>query len=147
MAQRLDDVVFTWDPDVMDIPESKKTVSTVATYTGSAIFQWGEFIEGTEIILKWDLMGIQQYNDLRAKYISTDTFEWNPDLSGESFNVKVMDMYGEYIKVLQDDIEYRQNVVMTLSIRTKASTTTTTTTTTSSTTSTTSSTTTTTPPP
>ncbi len=138
MAQRIGSTIFTWDPDMMTIPESKKTVSRVATYAGSAIFQWSDFIEGTEITLKWDLMPAAQYSALRSKYLTTDTYEWNPGLSGgETYNVKIIDMSGSYVEVLHDDIAYRKDVVIVLDIRSKGSTTTTTSSTTTTTTTTT----------
>jgi hypothetical protein len=135
--QRLGGYTFTWDPDIMTIPESKKTVGRVKTYSGSAIFQWDAILEGTEVTLKWNLMPSPQYENLRLKYLSTDIIEWVPGVGSGSFYVAVINLEGEFIEVLNADISYRENVVLQLEIRSIASTTTTTTTTTSSTTTTT----------
>ena len=135
--QRLGGYTFTWDPDIMTIPESKKTVGRVKTYSGSAIFQWDAILEGTEVTLKWTLMPSPQYENLRLKYLSTDIIEWVPGVGSGSFYVAVINLEGEFIEVLNADISYRENVVLQLEIRSIASTTTTTTTTTSSTTTTT----------
>ena len=135
--QRLGGYTFTWDPDIMTIPESKKTVGRVKTYSGSAIFQWDAILEGTEVTLKWNLMPSHQYENLRLKYLSTDIIEWVPGVGSGSFYVAVINLEGEFIEVLNADISYRENVVLQLEIRSIASTTTTTTTTTSSTTTTT----------
>jgi hypothetical protein len=105
-----------FNPDSMDIPEKEKTVSTVDTYSGSAIFQWPAIIEGVLVTLEWDWMSIAQYNALNALYLSTDTISWNPQYAG-IYQVIVSKFSGKYIKVNLNDIAYRAKVKMVLNIR------------------------------
>jgi hypothetical protein len=131
---RLGSYTFEWNPDRMSIPESKKEVSEVKTYDGSAIFLWDSLLQGVPVTLEWRYMSLDQYDQLRALFLSGDSVEFNPDTGGTSYNVIIVSLVGRYLDVLHSDNNYRQNVKMVLSIRSTASTTTTTTTTTTSTT-------------
>ena len=52
--QSLGGVYFYRDPLNATIPEAKKTVSVVNTFSGSAIFQWPVLLQGSIVVLKWD---------------------------------------------------------------------------------------------
>lgn len=139
--QSLGGYTFYWDPDKMGIPEKRKSFSRVQTYTGSAIFEWSAILEGTEITLEWNFMPKGMYNALRAKYLQTGvTFVWNPNTGGNTYNVRIKDLIGEYHDVVNHGGAWRQKVKLALDIRSKESivqsTTTTTTSTTTSTTTT-----------
>ena len=138
---RLGDYTFYWNPDKTSIPERYRHVSEVKTYQGSAIFLWDVMLQGAPVTLEWDYMSLDQYNELRKKYLAGVEVEFNPDTGGSSYNVIVTSLVGSYIDVVGSDRNYRRNVKMSLSIRSAASTTTTTTTTTTSSSTTTSSTT------
>lgn len=135
MSMRLGDYVFDWEPDKMSIPQKSKPYGEVNTYTGKAIFQWTTQLQGEEIVLEWgDLCPVKQYEQLKLKYLSTDTFEFNPDTGGNSYTVIVKSLDpGDYVRGILHDQPYRSNVKMVLSIRAQASTTSTTTTSSSTT--------------
>lgn len=137
--QSLGGYTFYWNPDKMTIPEKKKTFSRVETYTGSAIFEWSAILEGTVVTLEWGFMPKGMYNALRAKYLQTGTvFVWNPDTGGNTYNVRIQDLTGEYHEVVHHGGAWRQKVKLLLDIRgfdSQVQSTTTTTSTTSTTTS------------
>lgn len=134
---RLGTYIFEWNPDTITIPEKTKPVSEVKTYQGSAIFLWDVLLQGLPLVLKWNYMSLNQYNQLRIRYMLGESVEFNPDIGGNSYNVIVVSLEGSYFDVINDDNNYRKNVSMALSIRSAASTTTTSTTTTTSSSSTT----------
>ena len=51
--QQLGSYTFAFDPDIMDIPEAKKTIVSINTYGGNALFEWEAAIDGAVIELKW----------------------------------------------------------------------------------------------
>lgn len=136
--QKLGSYTFYWNPDKMSIPEKRKDVAVEKTYGGSAIFEWAAILEGTKVQMEWNFMHKGQYNALRDLYLQTGTtFVWDPETGGNTYNVKIEALTGEYHEVLHHGGSYRQNVKMTLNIRSfasrvQSSTTTTTTTTTTS---------------
>jgi hypothetical protein len=127
---------FYWDPDEMTMPYSEKTVSEAKTHAGTQIFEWTASIVGKEVTLKWDFMPLFMYRMLRRKYLRTgETYTWNPQLDdGQTFSVVIKYLEGTYFKVLKEDTEYRKDVIMVLSIRSKVLTATTTTSTSTTTT-------------
>ena len=133
--QSLGGYTFQWNPDDMTMPYSEKTVSEVISFSGTQLFEWTASIVGKEVILSWDYMSNGQYNALRRRYVETGTqYVWDPDIGGTTFNVIIKSLEGSYFKHLSEDIAYRKNVVMTLSLRSKATIQTTTTTTSTTTT-------------
>lgn len=114
--QSLGSYTFMHDPEEMTIPESKKTVSTVDTYSGSAVFQWPALIEGQEVELAWNLMTAEQYEELRALYISTEVIVWNPQYLG-TYEVIVTRLEGKYLSCVFNDKPYRFKVKLVLNIR------------------------------
>lgn len=135
--QRIGDYTFVWNPDEMTIPERRKTVSSVKTYTGSALFQWGAFIAGTEVELTWEWVSEAQYRQLRKKYLSLNTFEWNPELGGTTYSIVIKYLEGKFFTTGLYEQPYRKDVRMILEIRETMSTTSTTSTTTTTVTTTT----------
>lgn len=132
--QSLGEVIFEWNPDKMSIPQARKFVSSIPTYNSSAIFQWGPQWVGERIVLEWEYMKEDQYSRLYSRYLDQEIQEYNPDNRGETFNVIVVDMTGELFQTGLYEQPYRENVKMTLEIRSRGITTTTTTTYTTSTT-------------
>jgi len=114
--QILDGYEFLRNPLTMTIPESKKTVSIVDTYSGSAIFQWTTLLQGSIVILKWKWMYLSMYDALRTKYQSMDEAVWDTDASA-TYNVIVTNLKGEYFEAALDKVAYRANVELTLNIR------------------------------
>ena len=129
---RLGNYSFEWNPDRMTIPEKYRPISEIKTYQGSAIFLWDILLQGIPVTLEWKYLSLDQYDEMRAKYLAGTEVEFNPDTGGTSYNVMVISLTGQYMDVVHSDSAYRQNTKMILSIRSTASTTTTTTTTTSS---------------
>lgn len=114
--QSIGDLTFAIDPNLMSIPESKKSVATVETYTGSVIFQWGAILEGVEIELKWKWMDLTFYNALRTKYLTTDSYVWDPD-TGDTYNVIIVGLDGAYFEEALGKIIYRKDITLRMSIR------------------------------
>lgn len=116
MAHILGSYTMEFDPDEMDIPEAKKTVAGVDTYTGSAVFQWPAIIQGQLVTLRWNWVSIAQYNAMNAMYLSMDTVTWNPQYAG-TYQVIIESFKGTYFEVHLDDLAYREEVEMVLNIR------------------------------
>ena len=114
--QSIGDLTFAIDPNLMDIPESKKSVATVDTYTGSVIFQWDAILEGVEVELKWNWMTLAFYTALRTKYLTTDAYVWDPD-TGDTYNVIMINLDGSYFEEALSKIAYRKDITLRLSIR------------------------------
>lgn len=120
--QTLDGYTFYWNPDQLGIPEKKKEVSRVKTYGGSAIFEWPAILEGTVVELKWNFMPKEMYAELRGKYLQTGTeMIWDPETGGNTYNVRIQKLTGEYHDVVNHAGSYRANVKMSLDIRSFAS--------------------------
>ena len=135
--QKLGGYTFYWNPDKMSIPEKHKVVAIERTYGGSAIFEWDAILEGTRVTLEWKYMPKGQYNALRDMYLQTGvTFVWNPETGGNTYNVKIASLIGEYHEVVHHGGAWRQRVKMLLDIRSFASQSQATTTSTTSTTTT-----------
>lgn len=114
--QSLGSYTFEDDPEKMTIPESKKTVSVVKTYSGSAVFQWPALIQGQDIELFWTLMTDDQYDELRSLYISSDAVTWDPQYLG-TYEVIVKDLKGSYCEATFHNKPYRFDVKLILHIR------------------------------
>jgi hypothetical protein len=134
--QTLGGYTFYWDPDVMSIPEKKKMVAVAETYGGSAIFEWAAILQGTKVVLEWDMMPKGMYKKLREQYLATGTeYVWNPQTGGNTYTVRIVGLEGTYFGTVHHEGHYRRNVKLTFDIRSLAavlqsSTTTTTSTTT-----------------
>jgi hypothetical protein len=135
--QTLGGYAFYWDPDNMDIPEKKKDVAESKTYGGSAIFEWAAILEGTKVVLEWKYMPKGMYTALRLMYLQIGTaFIWNPQTGGNTYNVRITDLQGDYFGTVHHEGPFRRNVKMILSVRSLAAVLQSTTTTTTSTTTT-----------
>lgn len=100
----------------MDLIESKKSVVNVPTLSGSAIFQWAATIQGVLVSLAWDDISETFYENLRTKYLSTNTVVFDPK-DGNTYNVIVEELTGSYIQYGLEDIPYRKDVELILNIR------------------------------
>lgn len=112
----LDSYTFVENPQEMDLVEAKKTVATVSTYGGSAIFQWTANIQDLSVVLRWDNITQTFWDNLRTKYLSTDSVVWDPQ-GGTTYNVIVENLVGKYVQYGLDDIPVRKDVELTLNIR------------------------------
>ena len=115
-AHILGSYTFEDNPEKLTIPESKKMVSEVKTYAGSAIFQWPALIQGQAVAMFWTVMSIAQYTAFRALYLSHDTITWNPQYLG-TYQVIVADLKGKYIDGVLDINPHRIDVELVLNIR------------------------------
>lgn len=116
IAHELGGYTFEFNPERLTIPESKKGVSKVKTYTGSAIFQWPAVIQGQSVSMFWTVLTIEQYNELRTLYLSADTITWDPKYLGV-YQVVVEDLKGKYIDGVLDINPHRTDVELILNIR------------------------------
>jgi len=133
--QSLGGYTFYWNPDRMSIPEKQKMVSRVETYGGSAVFEWEAILQGTLVELWWNYMPKGMYKKLREMFLNVGTnYEWNPDIGGTRFSVKVVSLDGRYFETTLHDSSWRGDVKLKLDIRTVTVTMTTTTTTSTTTT-------------
>jgi hypothetical protein len=117
--QGLNGYIFPVNPLKVTLPESKKTVSIVETYTGSAIFQWEAFLEGTIVELWWKWMTAEQYEQLRTIYLALDSVVWD-QTSTKAYTVLVTKLEGEYVEAGLEDQAYRFEVKLELNIRSTA---------------------------
>lgn len=115
--QSLGSVTFTFNPDRQSIPQIRKTVASVPTYEGSAIFQWSGTWEGSQILLEWDFLPSAQYDSLYALYLGTDELVYDTDTGGDKYTVIPVDMTGTYFETALEDLSYRKDVKLTLEIR------------------------------
>lgn len=123
--QTLGTYSFEDDPEKMTIPESKKTVAVVQTYSSAAVFQWPALISGQEVSLYWTLMSDTMYGYLRALYISQDIVTWIPKpatltYAGASYSVAVIGLEGTYNDGTFHHQPYRFNVTLTLLLLSEA---------------------------
>jgi len=120
-AQKLGGYTFYWDPDNVTIPEKQKQVAVTDTYGGSAIFEWAAILEGTKVQLEWDMMPKGMYKTLRTMYLQTGvTFVWDPNTGGNTYNVVMEALEGAYMGTVHHEGQFRQNVKLTLNIRSLA---------------------------
>lgn len=119
--QILGEYSFEDDPEKMGIPESKKTVATVNTYSSAALFQWPAQIIGEKLVLEWTLMSDTMYEQLREFYLAGDVLTWQPrfateDVEGATYEVVVIDLSGVYNEATFHHQPYRFDVKLTLFI-------------------------------
>ncbi|MDY0324794.1 MAG: hypothetical protein RBQ87_01305 [Candidatus Cloacimonadaceae bacterium] len=112
----LDGYVFPLNPSTMPIPESKKLVSEVKTYSGSAIFQWPEVIQGQDVDLTWTYMSAAQYEQLRTIYLKDQVVTFDPKYLG-TYGVIVKNLTGKYHDGAFHQVPFRIDVEMKLNIR------------------------------
>lgn len=114
--QSLDGIQFYDDPLTCTIPEPRKTVSVLHTYSGSAIFQWPALLQGSIVVLKWDWMPLSDYNNLFLHYTNLQTIVW-ANAIGNNYTVVVSDIKGTYFKAALEQLAYRKDIELTLNIR------------------------------
>jgi hypothetical protein len=112
----LDSYTFPENPQEMDLVEAKKVVAKVMTYGGEAIFQWAANIQDLSVVLRWDNITETFWDNLRTKYLATDSVVFNPQ-DGNTYNVIVEDLVGKYIQYGLEAIPVRKDVELTLNIR------------------------------
>lgn len=112
----LDSYTFPENPQEIDLVEAKKTVATVQTYGGQAVFQWSSNIQDLSVVLRWDNVSETFWDNLRTKYLSTSSVVFNPQ-NGDTYNVIVENLIGKYVQYGLEAIPHRKDVELTLNIR------------------------------
>lgn len=115
--QSIGSVVFYRNPNTMNPPDSKKTVAVVDTYSGSAVFQWEDILQGTNVTLGWDWMSKSEYELLRDMYLTTDTYNWVSRYNSQIYTVLLTNINGRLIEDGLDNVAYRKEVTLELNIR------------------------------
>ena len=116
----LNAVEFWRNPDTFTIPKKVKHSSWVQTYGGVAYFSWGTFLAGQEIVLEWKLMTSTMFGQLQTILELDSQVVWNPQ-TGTSYNVDVLRLEGRYVRNALLDADYREDVQLSLLIRTEVS--------------------------
>jgi len=120
--QSLGGYTFYWDPDKMTIPEKKKDVAIQKTYGGSAVFEWPAQLQGKRLDLIWRMMPKGQYKKFRQLYLAIGTtYIYDPNIGGNTYNVKIIDIKGGYHEVVLADGSFRTNATLSLDCRSLAS--------------------------
>jgi hypothetical protein len=117
--QGLGGYIFPLNPLKVTIPEAKKTVAVVETYTGAAVFQWSAFLEGTVVELWWRWMTVEQYEQLRTFYLAVTPVVWD-QTNSKAYTVLITRLEGEYVEAGLEDQAYRFEVKLELNIRSTA---------------------------
>jgi len=115
-GQTLNSYEFWRDPNNFTIPRKVKFSASVPTYGGVAYFSWGTFTAGQEIILEWDQMTSTMFDQLQTILEFDTQVVWNPQ-TGTSYNVEVLQLEGRYVRNALLDAEYREDVKLSLLIR------------------------------
>lgn len=106
---------FDWNPDRWTIPKEEKFYGKVLTYSSVGYFSFGLSIIGKEILLEWDWMSVDQFNELNQLYISDIGYIWGPK-DGFLYNVEILSFDGAYFETTALDAPWRRNVKMVLMI-------------------------------
>ena len=95
---KLGSYTFTALPDKMSAIEQDKESANIKTYSSVAYFSWGVSYVGKVLELIWDYMEATDYSSLRTIYEADDSVVFEPEISEEetTFNVEVLDCYGQY---------------------------------------------------
>jgi len=115
MKMSLGDYEFNWPPDRWSIPKSEKYSGRVLTYDSAAFFSFGTSIAGKEILLEWDIMEAEQFEELENLYLDDESKTWDPG-NGWIYTVEIISLEGSYGDVVGYDMPYRFNVRMLLMI-------------------------------
>jgi hypothetical protein len=106
---------FYWNPDRWDEPREAKSSSVLNTYSSVAYFSWGLLLPGKRILLEWNWMLVDQWNQLRAIYEADVPVIWDPE-NGNLYNVEVMNLDGQLAEVVGIAGQRRENVKVSLVI-------------------------------
>lgn len=82
---KLGTYTFQWAPDKWSIPDQKRDVAHVQTYTSVAFFSWGAIVVGRQISLEWDWMPANQYLSLKDLEIADEQVEWDAEADDKLF--------------------------------------------------------------
>lgn len=105
---------LTQNPSAATIPQKKRSAFGVETVGGVEFFSWGTFIEGTEIVLRWDNLITSEYATLASLFVAdaATTFYAASGLTG--YNVQITNLTADYFISAGDDAPHRRNVVLTM---------------------------------
>lgn len=112
----LDSYTFPENPQESDLVEAKKVLAKITTYGGQAVFHYDANIQDLSIVLRWDNISNTFWDNLRTKYLASDTVVFDPQ-NGSTYNVIVEDLIGKYVQYGLEDIPHRKDVELTLNIR------------------------------
>lgn len=109
---------LTRNPSRMTAIEKDRYSAAENTFTDVAFFSWGASLIGKRISLSWGFMSITEFNTLQGLYEADATVVLNAqDGSGKSYNVEIVNFFGEYhITLASSGAGYRKNVQMELII-------------------------------
>ncbi len=113
--QTLGSYQFEWNPEKWTIPRKEKYYGKVLTYESVGFFSFGMSIVGKEIVLEWDWMSLEQWNELDTLFQADAGCVWLPG-DGNTYNVEMLHLDGAYFEVVDLDLAYRRNVKLTLMI-------------------------------
>ena len=106
---------FEWNPSQYTIPKEDKSYSVVQTYSSAAYFSWGTSIIGKEIVVEWEMMPADDFDQIQTLLEADAEVVWVPG-NGSSYNVEVADLQGRYIEKSIHDAPYRERARCTLII-------------------------------
>jgi len=112
---RLGPYDIEWNPTQFTVPKKDKRFSIVQTYTTAAYFSWGVSSVGKEIMVEWEMMKEQDFDNLQELLENDQAYLWTP-VSGEgtAYDVEVCQLDGSYIDKSTAYAPYRTNVKLML---------------------------------
>lgn len=110
---KLGGYTFDFNPSGTDgLLNPRRSVATIKTYKGVAVFSWGVLMAGVERVLEWRFMPTAQFTQLDNLYQADAAVVFDPeDGSGRTFNVELLALEGRYHLNLADAADnYRKQV-------------------------------------
>jgi len=119
MAMILGGYTFALNPlDIVPVVSKVKRAAALDTLGGVAYFSWGTFYEGQIVPLKWNQCSTAQFNSLKTLFENDAEVVWNPE-DGNTYNVEILSLTGDFHFSASGSAPYRKNVVMQLIIMSK----------------------------
>jgi hypothetical protein len=113
--QVLGSYTFWRNPDKFTIPKSSKVFATVPTFTDEAYFSWGMFLVGQRIVLEWDWMTSDMFDELQDILETDAAVVWDPQ-TDVTYDVQVLELDGTYVEKSLLDADWRRAVRLSLMI-------------------------------
>ena len=88
---------FVYNPGQMSAIKSEKSTAKVVTYSSIGFFTWGATIVGKEITLEWNILEVEQVDNLKTLYVADVPVVWDPqDGYGKTYNVEIYSLDWDY---------------------------------------------------
>jgi hypothetical protein len=112
---RLGPYDIDWNPTQFTVPKKDKRYSIVQTYSSAVFFSWGLSSIGKEIMVEWEMMKEQDFDNLQELLEDDQAYLWTP-VSGEAaaYNVEMCQLDGSYIDKSTALAPYRTNVKLVM---------------------------------